>query len=752
MTFFPSNASPSFKPSLLYICEGKDASYIEKMRPYFMQFFGSWDIKSSAVFRTKQQLLSYAQEKQINFIATSSLSLIKHIDPSLEGSANDNIGYVISYDLEQDCISSARDKLRICLFPPLVNCFAKSEGIFELAHYAKKLAHGTPVVPDQFRYTKVMSTADFNEAKQWLDESFLIAIDIETGREQRHIKSISYTGGKLIDGKIRTNTFVIPLKLETLPHAHRWMKELNLTKAPKVMQNGQYDSAYLIRFNAPVYNYIFDTYNMMHAMYCELPKDLAYMSAFFLDTFRYWKDEGETNLYMYNGKDTHNTFWLWLAMMEHKPDYADYNYISKFKMIFPCLTCALEGQIVDVELRTRKAAEARAKAEEVRARIDKLLGIEGFNPNSHIHVKKLMKVFMRRDPASSDELSLIKFMEDYPIAERLMQCVLDYRGAIKAASNYYEFDLWHDRLFYQLDPSGTETGRMASKASMFWCGTQVQNIPAYARDIIVAEEGWTFAGVDKSQSESYCTGYISQEENLINNVVTSPDFHCGNASMFFRVPFETLYDAPKKKVLQKEIRKLAKPINHGANYNMGAATLRDTIIKQMGSQKIREIGRLLKLSPKASLIEICQKSLDAFDAAYPTLRSRWYREIVTEVVKTGKLVTPLGYTRRTFLKPHENKLHLNACVAHKPQSFSVELVNEAFFKIWRELQLKKYKGKFRLKKQVHDEIVFMATDDIVEQAAQDVADMMVIPTEVNGRIMTIPSTIAMGKTWADCKD
>lgn len=53
---------------------------------------------------------------------------------------------------------------------------------------------------------------------------------------------------------------------------------------------------------------------------------------------------------------------------------------------------------------------------------------------------------------------------------------------------------------------------------------------------------------------------------------------------------------------------------------------------------------------------------------------------------------------------------------------------------------------------MHDEILSIATDDIAEEAAKLQAEYMVIPTEINGQVMAIPSTIATGKLWSDCKD
>jgi DNA polymerase I-like protein with 3'-5' exonuclease and polymerase domains len=253
--------------------------------------------------------------------------------------------------------------------------------------------------------------------------------------------------------------------------------------------------------------------------------------------------------------------------------------------------------------------------------------------------------------------------------------------------------------------------------------------------------------VDKSQAESYCTGYISQDVNLIHTVTTSPDFHCQNASMFFGIPFEELYDVVKSKKLNKGIRDIAKRVNHGANYNMGWQVLWET----MGTREVLRAKQLLKLPIAWTIRKVCEYLLACFDRAYPKVRKDWYNSIVLEVFRTGMLVTPSGYTRRTFLQPQKSKPDLNAAVAHKPQSLSSELVEQAFVRIYHELQLGKYAGKFRLKAPVHDEIIFIATPDIIDQALDDVANMMVIPIEIHGRVMTIPSTKESGLFWSDLK-
>lgn len=738
------------KPKLLLCVPNRDVSQIKTLFGVFNEFFGS--VKPDGVQHfSVQQVLSAADKHGATFIGTTSFETLKLFDPYLQGSANDNLGTIITHKVPSQSGSPDRE-YRICLLPPLSYQWTKNEGLFLIRHFLQKLLRGTPVRKDRFVW-EFVSAEKLDACVALLNSAWLVAVDIETTKEDLRITSVSYTAGYFDDaGNVYTRSFVVRCDHEHYPFCISAVRRLNMTPAPKIMQNGQYDAAYFLRFNAPLLNYRYDTMDLFHAIYAELPKDLAYISSFLLDNFRYWKDESGTNLYEYNAKDTHNTFWVFLALLEHAPDYTYYNYCIKFKIVFPALSCALEGMDVNEQEMKANWERENSKALNAQTRLAYLLSEPDFNPGSPKQVMQMFKMLGYHKAADSTDLTMTKFAEENPIYEPIAELITQYREAVKARSTYFQLDLLNGKLMYQIVPSGTKSGRSASKSSMFWCGTQIQNIPVYARGMVVAQPGWTFSGVDKSQSESYCTGYISQDLNLIRTVTTSPDFHCQNASMFFGIPFAELYDTVAKKVLNKPIRKLAKPINHGANYNMTAPTLKDTIIKQMGSKAIIQIKTILRLPKNLSLTKVCQVCLDKFDKTYPTLRSRWYGEIILEIFRTGKLTSPDGFVRRTFLQPSKSKDHLNEAVAHKPQSFSVHLVNEAWFKIWRELQLKKYRGSFRLKAQVHDELVTMLKDEIAVAAAQDVADMMVIPTVIHGRTMTIPSTIALGKTWGDLKD
>lgn len=739
------------KPSVLLVLHNSDISYVNAFGRTLNKHFSGVGYHTGRI-QLKTELAIEAKKRKTRFIATTSLAVMKVVDPFLEGSLNDNIGTVLEFD------GLNGETLRLVLLPVLKTMFVVNHGHFLIDHFCGKLKNGGILRKDRFDW-KFVTPQNLEETWNGIDSSKICAVDIETSRDGLRITSCSYTW--LNPDLATTTTRVVRCKPEDYPFCITAIRRLNATASPKVMQNGKYDSSYFMRFDMPLNNWIYDTYHMNHAIFAELPRDLAFVSSFYLDNFRFWKDEAGRNLYEYNGKDTHNTLWTFLAQMLFVQDaeyqYAIKNYLLLFPVIFPALSCAMDGMEVDEEIRLDLLAKEEIQKETARLRINNLIGEEHFNPSSPKQVKELMAAFGWKDNKSTDAKTLKKWKEkDSVFGHRLVTCILDYRHSVKAIGTYFQVSLLNGRLMYSLDPSGTETGRMASRESAFWCGTQIQNIPPYARAMVKAEDGWMFGAVDKAQSESYCTGYISRDLNLIRAVTTSPDFHCQNASMFFGIPFEELYDADyidpdtgeRGKVLNKAIRKLGKPVNHGANYNMGPDVLLDT----MGESEVIKAKNLLKLPADMQLRSVCEYLLLCFDKTYPRIRGEWYKEIVLEVLRTGKLTLPsVGYVRRTFLRPNKNKLDLNACVAHKPQSLSVHLVNKAFKKVWYELQIKKYSGKFRLKAQVHDEILFIAKPDLLDSVCHEVADIMVIPTKVEGRTMTIPSTIAKGKYWSEAK-
>ena len=691
---------------------------------------------TSQTFKMWTHFKLYAQQHNITHVACTYIPFPGILQAPLQGTTNDNVGYRFE-----------REGISFIIIPPLEQIYSVPYMRWLMEMYIRKLRYPQSFVhKDQFTWHH-LHEADSDQWISLFSRAVLISVDIETGpKEYLIITSCSYTA-LLPDG--RTKTCVIsPDYNDPMPFI-RMMRRFNALPAPKILQNGQYDCAYFFRFGAPMYNYVFDTYNLMHAMYSELPRDLAFMSGLFLGNFKFWKEESKSNLYEYNAKDTHNTLWLFIALMHHVKRVAPYafkNYTMSFPLVYPCMTVAQEGIGIDNEKRLILREKEVQKMEASLSKLHTWIG-QAWNPSSPQQTLALMHGVGYTKATSSDSKTLQAFAESHPLLDMLKTQIVTYRKAKKAIGQYYDLEQLNGRLMYGQDPSATDTGRLASKASNYWVGTQIQNIPAYSKGMFKADEGYFLAEVDNSQSESRCTAYISQDENLISTVETSPDFHCTNASLFFGIPFHELFSVEKGKVLRKDIRTVAKRINHGANYNMGAQVLWET----MGTREVLSAGRLLGLPRNYTPIQICKYLLSCFNKAYPRIKGEWYHSVIREVLTTGKLVGASGWTRRTFLRPDKSKLDLNSCVAHPPQSLSVMLVNKAFMDVWKMQMLQN--KPLRLKAQIHDSIFFQYKEGH-EHLVKEVSDIMYSKDcTIHGRLMKIPNDMSLGgKYWGDLKE
>jgi hypothetical protein len=257
------------------------------------------------------------------------------------------------------------------------------------------------------------------------------------------------------------------------------------------------------------------------------------------------------------------------------------------------------------------------------------------------------------------------------------------------------------------------------------------------------------------QAESRDTGYISGDPTLINNVENSPDFHSSNASMFFGVPFEEIYDVHKEKVLNKALRTLAKPVNHGANYNMGEGVLVET----MGLKAIYQAQALLKLNKLWSTKQIAGFLLSCFHKTYKTLKTIYYPGVVHEIQTTRMLTSKAvhhspyhvaGWVRYCFSEPTKDKRALNAYVAHPPQSLNALTLNKAFMRVFYEIAINPvHSNNFRLLAQIHDSILFQFRKGH-EYLAEKVKEIMEVPVTIKAydgqtRTFTVPAAIKAGK-------
>lgn len=724
---------------LLLVVNSEDVVWTRRLN---FSAFNTVVIRNRRYYTWAEAMLD-ARSMRCDCIATTQFPFHQQ---ELEGTQEDNAGSLLR-----------RDGIDILLLTSLTRMSHEPHAHWLLQHWLSKLtAPQRFLQPDPFSY-RVATVADrasilrvFDAAA---DAGLFVAVDIETCKEGLLITSVAYTAVvySATTKRLTTRSWAIDVLADPEP-AFALISALNQHRVHKCFHRGIYDNAYFIRFGVPPVAWTFDTYNFNHCLYPELGNTLAFNAQLYLHRVRYWKEMAQQNKLEYNARDTHNTAWVLLGQLHHiaveRAEYAITNYAIEHPLNFPFLHWGLDGLAVDTNKREELKAKEAARAEAAQHRLAHILGVRNFNPGSPKQVSLAMHG-LGFSGQGTDKKAMQTFKEAGPLEEFLAGEIETYRKASKAVSTYYEFELLGNRMLYEIDCAGTDTGRAASSASQFWCGTQIQNIPAYAKAQFVPDTGWEFGSVDGAQAESRCTAYISQDANLMHTVEHSPDFHCTNASLFFGIPFDQLFDVGTMTVLNKALRTVAKRVNHGANYNMGPRVLWET----MGTKAVYNAARLLGLSPRWQPLRICKYLLECFMQAYPGIKGRWYGEVVQEAWDTGRLVGPTGWTRRTFLLPEaRRKPELNSCVAHPPQSLSVMIINKVAYKAWR-LQMTTLRGRLRGKAQIHDEIFFMHRpgDSEVPQLLADIYSNTTV--QVHGRTLRIPSEPKFGaKNWGELKE
>lgn len=633
------------------------------------------------------------------------------------------------------------------VLPNLSNKYVVPHQDFLVRRLIKKIVKPQDFIAcDNFKFNTPTLTPGFYQLAQTaIARARFIAMDSETSEAALKIDDFGIATWNPIDG-----TQVFSWQIQDMADL-ALVRQACDAEAVKIFQNGKYDCHYLFRMGCYPKNWMLDTLNMFHCWLAELPKDLAFISAFCIKDFYYWKDESKSPFKLdqlqYNAKDCWATLWSCFTLLREMPKWAKKNYAIEFPKVYPNLASSLHGLQVDLDKRDRLIESADKEIISKTGRLQILVGAPGFNPNSPKQVTQLLKVLQVKDSSSSDEKHILKAISEHPLNARIFSEFLKIKELSKLNSTYYKATLFGGRLMWQLNEAATDTGRNACKASSYWCGTQLQNLPEAAKVMLMSDEGWEGFEADFAQAESRATGYLADDESLIDAVENSPDFHSKNASAFFGIPFEEIWDTDLGKARNKPLRDLSKRVNHGANYNMGASVLVDT----MGIEAVWKAHELLGLGTKFpkirwTTIKIAEYLLAQFDKTYPKIRGQFQDEIKREILLTGCITGINGWTRKVFGDPTKSKSALNAVVAHGPQNLSALLLNDAFEEAWWELN---DPADFRLIGSIHDSILGQFRGESGRAKLPRLLEIMTRQVKIprSGKIMVIPPDLEIWGTY-----
>jgi DNA polymerase-1 len=613
------------------------------------------------------------------------------------------------------------------------------------------------------------------EACAVLTSGLALSIDIETNLFNQ-ITCIGFsTLTTQFGNKFTTVTYIIPLlgfneeywiTDELYSLALECCRDICKSSIPKIMFNGGFDSFHLLRYNFDPVNFIIDVMGLAHSEYSETPKSLDFVASWRLYDYYYWKDEADeasktkdlSRYWTYCARDAWNTLRIFLTYckQENRQTWTIPNYQQKFKVTYPYLYSKFEGCLISQEAlkdNRKKAVTVRDKAEnDLRV----MAADPEFNPASPKQVGEILFDILGAIPIKNKRTTGAQYLElirtQHPILDTFVDALLDYREKAKAISTYFDFIQINGRMLYDLSQWSTDTSRSSCRqSSLRWwdieendvynCGAQIQNIPSYAKNMIIADEGFVMGEADHNKAEARCVAYLSSCTAMIASLEDkSKDFYKVLATLFFGVKYEEV---------SKELRNdVVKRIVHGRNYLMGA----DTFITTATPKRL--FIAMAMLGKSTSLKEFATWLLSLYNEPFPEV-NEWYKEVKLEVLRTQKLKSVLGYTRYFFgdvLKDH--KVYRNA-VAHGPQNLNVMILDKSLWKVYQNLVLGKAPntkmGEFRFKAQIHDSIFYQVIEDRKEFYNTLLLQLMSNPVEIKGKVMRIPIDISNGRTWAEVK-
>ena len=335
---------------------------------------------------------------------------------------------------------------------------------------------------------------------------------------------------------------------------------------------------------------------------------------------------------------------------------------------------------------------------------------------------------------STDAATLEKLQGDHSVVD----AIIEYRTLSKLKSTYVDAlpalvrpDT--HRVHTNFNQTVTSTGRLSSS------NPNLQNIPirtAFSREIrkaFVPEPGWLIVAADYSQIELRILAHLCKEPVLVEAYRNNEDIHTVTARLLF-----------EKETVTPDERRLAKTINFGVIYGMGAQRF------------ARETG--IKASDGKVFIE-------RFNQRYPQVFA-YLQRMQQEAIAQGYVETILGRRRyftftsdslRKFrnCKPEDIKLDelrgltandagLLRAAANAPiQGSSADIIKIAMVRLHEVL----HNYQARLLLQVHDELVFEVPPDEWELQSQ-IRSIMESAVQLSVPLMV---DVRAGQNWMEMK-
>jgi DNA polymerase-1 len=326
----------------------------------------------------------------------------------------------------------------------------------------------------------------------------------------------------------------------------------------------------------------------------------------------------------------------------------------------------------------------------------------------------------------------------------IIDAILEYRTLSKLKSTYVDAlpTLVRDdtgRIHTDFNQAITSTGRLSSS------DPNLQNIPirtAFSRQIrkaFIPEEGWLLVSADYSQIELRILAHLSQEPVLVETYRNNEDVHTVTAKLLF-----------EKEEITPDERRLAKTINFGVIYGMGAQRFAREAGVPASEGKVF-IERFSDRYPQVfAYLEQMKREAIAQGYVETILQRRRYFNFNSNRLReaSGKNPDEINLDEFKGIGPYDAGL-LRAAANAPIQGSSADIIKLAMVKLHEVLQ--GYQARLLL--QVHDELIFEIPPDEWEElqpAIRETMESALVGTDVGFSVPLVVEVHA-GQNWMEAK-
>jgi DNA polymerase-1 len=376
------------------------------------------------------------------------------------------------------------------------------------------------------------------------------------------------------------------------------------------------------------------------------------------------------------------------------------NFEVEIPLSFVLSRMERNGVMLDVEYLENLSVDLDEKLKTLTKKIYELSG-EEFNINSPAQLKKILfekldistegiKKTQKGKTLSTAASELEKIKDEHEIIEH----ILSYRELTKLKSTYVDalpplVDSKDGRIHADFNQAVTATGRLSSS------NPNLQNIPTAGteygkkvRNAFISADGFTMLAADYSQIELRIAAHVANEERMIKAFNNGEDIHWRTAVEMFGE------DEAKEK------RRVAKAINFGILYGMGANRLAQSA--DISTTEAREY-------------------IDKYFALHTGI-DKYIADTKEKASEQGFVETLFGRKRffpnMELMNPREHAEAERQAVNMPFQGTSADMIKIAMVNLHRIIEERWGVGpdsEVKMIMQVHDELVFEVKKELLDE-------------------------------------